>query len=107
MNTLNNKYSDMLEALTDLKSRGYGKSFVLRQDGLFCIETKETFKPVNISIVEFHRFEGATDLEDMSIIYVIESGNGIKGAITDAFGTYANTELGDFLQQVRFKERHD
>ncbi len=103
MNTFNNKYSDMLEAIRDLKSRGYSKSFVLRQDGLFCIETKATFKPVNISIVEFHRFEGATDFEDMSIIYVVETDNGIKGTITDAFGTYANTELGDFLRQVHIK----
>ena len=105
MNTPNNKYSDMLEAIRDLNSKGYNKSFVLRQDGLYCIETKETFKPVNISIVEFHRFEGATDFEDMSIIYVIETGNGIKGTIADAYGTYANTELGDFLKDVQIRKK--
>jgi hypothetical protein len=77
----------------------------MRPGGLYCIETNETFAPANITIDEFHRFEGATDYEDMSIIYVIETDNGIKGTITDAFGTYANTELGEFLKQVHMKER--
>lgn len=103
MSTSNNKYDDMLEALGDLNSRGYSKSFVMRHDGLFCIETNETFKPINISIIEYHRFEGATDYEDMAIIYVIETENGIKGTVADAFGTYANTDLGDFLKQVKIK----
>jgi len=105
MNTFNNKYSDLIEAIKDLNSRGYSKSFILRQDGLYCIETKEIFKPINISIVEYHRFEGATDFEDMSIMYVIETDKGINGTITDAYGTYANSELGDFLQDVKIKEK--
>lgn len=103
MSTSNNKYSDLLEAIERLNARGYSKSFVMKHDGLYCIETNETFKPINISIIEFHRFEGATDYEDMAIIYVIETENGIKGTVTDAFGTYANTDLGDFLKQVRIK----
>lgn len=91
----------MLEAINDLDSRGYSKSFGIRKGGLYCFETKEIFKSIDISIREFHRFEGATDYEDMSIIYVIETSNGLKGTIADAFGTYADTVLGDFLQSVR------
>ena len=105
MNSPNNRYDDMLEAIGDLKSRGYSKSLFLRQDELYCTETKETFKSDNISIIEFHRFEGATDFEDMSILYVLETDNGLKGTIIDAFGTYADTELGEFLQHVHFKEK--
>ena len=106
MNTLDNKYDDMLEAIGDLNSRGYTKSFFLSQDGLYCTETKDTFKSDNISIVEFHRFEGATDFEDMAIIYAVETDNGLKGTIIDAFGTYADTDLGEFLQHVHFKKKN-
>ena len=105
MNSPNNKYDDMFDAIEDLKSRGYSKSLFLRHDELYCTETKETFKSDKISIVEFHRFEGATDFEDMSILYVLESDNGLKGTIIDAFGTYADIELGEFLQHVNFKEK--
>ena len=94
-----------LEAIGDLDSRGYSKSFVYKQNALLCIETNEAFIATNVSIIEYHRFEGATDYEDMAIIYVIETNNGTKGTITDAFGTYASTELGNFLQQVHFKDK--
>lgn len=100
MHTSNSKYSNLLEANSDLNANGYTKSFVIKPDGLHCLETKETFQPTSIKITEYHRFEGATDYEDMAILYVIETSNGLKGTITDAFGTYANTELGDFLRQV-------
>ena len=71
----------------------------------FFIYIKQSFKgePPNIIIEEFHRFEGATDYEDMAIIYVIVTENGIKGTVIDAFGTYANADLGDFLKQIRIK----
>lgn len=105
MNTPDNRYDDMLEAISDLKSRGYNKSFFIRHDGLYCTETKETFKSDKIFIVEFHRFEGATDFEDMSIIYALETDNGLKGTTIDAFGTYADAELGEFLKHVHFKEK--
>ncbi|HEX5545335.1 MAG TPA: hypothetical protein VFX10_07540 [Nitrospira sp.] len=31
--------------------------------------------------------------------------DGTKGTIVDAFGTYADSELGDFLETVRYRER--
>jgi len=73
------------------------------QNKLWCDKTKGIFKSENIFIVEFHRFEGATDLEDMSIIYIIETISGLKGTISDTLGTYADSEPGEFLQRVRFK----
>ncbi len=103
MNTPNNKYDTLLGAIEDLNLRQYAKSFIIKPEGLYCMETKEFFKPEEIVIVEFHRFEGATDFEDMSIIYVLESKNGLKGTIIDAFGTYADTKLGEFLRDVHFK----
>jgi hypothetical protein len=103
MNTPNNKYDSLILALEDLTLRQYAKSFILKQDGLYCVETKDILKPSDVVIVEFHRFEGASDFEDMSIIYVLESTNGLKGTIIDAFGTYADSKLGEFLRDVQFK----
>jgi len=77
----------------------------LTQDGLNFSETKKTYNPRDIELLEFHRLEGATDFEDMSIIYGLKTHNGIKEIIMDAFGTYADTELGEFLHKTKF--RHD
>ena len=105
MKTADNQYDNLLEAIKDLRSDGYTVSFNLTQDGLNCSETNETYKPGDIEILEFHRFEGITDFEDMSIIYGLETHNGIKGIIIDAFGTYADTELGEFLSKIKIRDK--
>ena len=38
-------------------------------------------------------------------LYAIESNEGTKGINVDAFGTYVDPELGDFLPSVRYRER--
>jgi len=95
MTRADNQYDNLLEAIKNLRSEGYTASFKLTQDGLHCSETKETYKPGNIDILEFHRLEGSTDFEDMSIIYALETHSGIKGIIIDAFG---------FLRKIKFRD---
>lgn len=104
MTRADNQYDNLLEAIKNLRREGFTVSFNLTRDGLNCSETKETYKPGDIDILEFHRFEGSTDFEDMSIIYGLETHSGIKGIIIDAFGTYADTELGDFLRKAKFRD---
>ena len=101
---MNNTYSNIVEAVSDLKEKGYSNSFVLTKEGLYSYDSKETFSPDMITISEFHRFEGITNLDDMSILYVLETNNGTKGIIIDAFGTYADSALGDFLKKIKVKK---
>jgi hypothetical protein len=54
--------------------------------------------------VEHDRFEGASDPDDMSVVYAMESDDGLKGVIADAFGLYANPDLGVFLEKVKIRE---
>ena len=104
MTRANNQYDNLLEAINNLRSEGYTVSFNLTQGGLTCSETEETYKPGDIEILEFHRLEGITDFEDMSIIYGLETHSGLRGIIIDAFGTYADTELGEFLRKIKFRD---
>jgi len=54
--------------------------------------------------VEHYRFEGASDPDDMSVVYAFESHDGSRGIIADAFGLYANPDLGGFLEKVKIRE---
>lgn len=54
--------------------------------------------------MKHYRFEGISDPDDMSVVYAIESGDGTRGIIGDAFGVYANPELGGFLNNVAIQE---
>jgi hypothetical protein len=100
---MNNQYDSILEALADLNKKGYNQNFSLTPTGLFCPITSQTFSVGDLTIIEYHRFEGNSDMEDMAILYVIEASTECKGVLIDAFGTYANSELGEFLKQIKMK----
>jgi hypothetical protein len=37
----------------------------------------------------------------MSIVYAIETRNGVRGTLADAFGVYADPRVGAFIRTVR------
>ena len=97
-------YSGMTEAMEDLRSRGFTANFEFLERTFRDLESGKTFTADQLTIVEHYRFEGASDPEDMSVVYAIESHDGTRGIIADAFGTYANPDLGAFLNKVRLHE---
>ena len=48
----------------------------------------------------FFRFEGDSDPADNSILYVVETNDGTKGTLIDAYGPYADPKVSKFMQQV-------
>ena len=97
-------YSTMTEAMQSLRKRGFTANFEFLKNSFRDVDSKRSFKAEDLTIVEHHRFEGASDPEDMSVLYAIESTDGIRGIVADAFGVYANPELGSFLKNVKMHE---
>jgi hypothetical protein len=98
------RYTDMLEAIQELKKRGFTANFEFLNQEFRNVDSGRTFKADELTIVEHYRFEGASDPDDMSIVYAIESDDGLKGIVADAFGLYANPDLGGFLENVKIRE---
>jgi hypothetical protein len=99
-----NEYRDVTQALAELARRGYTANFEYL-DGVFtAVDSGRTFRPEDLTIVEHHRFEGESDPDDMAIVYAIESRDGTRGVLVDAFGSYATPMLGEFLSRVRVHE---
>ena len=90
------RYMDMLEAIQELKKRGFTANFEFLNQEFRDVDSGRTFKADELTIVEHYRFEGASDPDDMSVVYAIESDDGPRGIIADAFGLYANPDLGGF-----------
>lgn len=97
-------YKTMTEALEDLKKRGFTANFELLNNVFRAVDSGKSFQADDLTIVEHHRFEGASDPDDMSVVYAIEAGDGTRGILVDAFGVYANPDLGAFLQNVKMRE---
>ncbi len=98
------RYTNMVEAIEELKKRGFTANFEFLDQTFRDVDSGRTFKADELTIVEHHRFEGASDPDDMSVVYAMESDDGLKGVIADAFGLYANPDLGGFLEKVTTQE---
>lgn len=93
-----------IDAMRDLRQRGFTADLEFRDGALRATATGRRFRPDELAIVEHHRFEGASDPEDMSVVYAIESDDGVRGIVVDAFGAYADPNLAAFLEKVKVHE---
>ena len=98
------RYTNMVEAIQELNKRGFTANFEFLNQEFRDVDSGRTFKAEELTIVEHYRFEGASDPDDMSVVYAIESDDGLKGIVADAFGLYANADLGGFLESVKIRE---
>jgi hypothetical protein len=98
-------YASEIDAIDDLRRRGYTADFEVRDGALRETASGRLFRADELAIVEHHRFEGASDPEDMSVVYALESRDGLRGVVVDAFGAYANPRLADFLEKVEMREQ--
>ena len=63
-------------------------------------DSNKSYAADEVTIVDFYRFEGESNPDDMSVLYAIEAHDGVKGTIANAYGTYADSDTDDFLKQV-------
>lgn len=90
--------------INDLEREGYKAQFKLADEKLTDTQSGEKYKPSQLKLVKEFRFEGESDPGDMSILYAVEAEDGTKGTVVDSYGTYADSELGEFLKQIGRRE---
>jgi len=79
---------------------GYTEDFQVSEEGLYGINSKRIYQPHEIRVVNFFRFEGMSDPDDNAVLYVIETGDGTKGTLIDAYGIYNDPRISRFMRQV-------
>jgi hypothetical protein len=83
-----------------LLADGYEVQFKAMENGLKSLATEKIFKPEEVKIINFYRFEGESDPADNSILYAIETSDGEKGTLTDSYGPNSDTNVTKFIQEV-------
>ncbi len=94
-------YETVTEALKDLKKRGFTADFNIQSNAIECRELNLQLHPTDFEIVEFYRFEGDSNPGDEEVVYAIESKEGLKGVLVDAFGTYSDGLSSVILEKLR------
>ncbi|WP_035565114.1 hypothetical protein [Hymenobacter sp. IS2118] len=85
-----------------LKKDGFTQDFNVVDGRLQTIgqDSEKSYAASEVTIVDFYRFEGESNPDDMSILYALEANDGIRGTISSAYGTYADTDTLEFLNEV-------
>ena len=92
--------TDMEKCLNKLESEGYTDQYKVEKGKLNDLTNNKKYKARDVKAVNFFRFEGLTNPEDMSILYAIETSDGRKGTLIDAYGLYADDDTSSFMQEV-------
>jgi len=97
----------MTEQLAALEKTGYKTQFKFEDGVLKDRGSQKNYQAQELVINEEFRFEGESNPSDMSILYAIETKDGTKGTIVDAYGTYSDNLLGEFMARVKEKSKAD
>lgn len=83
-------YSDLSEAIADIKSRGYTQVFNYAEDGLGVDGLTNSYPVEKLRVVDTIGMDQGTDPGDDATLYLIESEDGVKGYLAMPAGQFAD-----------------
>jgi hypothetical protein len=97
--------TDLEKCLDKLESEGYTDQFRVEGGKLCDLTNNKKYKAKEVKAVNYYRFEGISNPDDMSILYAIETSDGRKGTLVDAYGAYSDDETGQFVNQITINKK--
>ncbi len=97
-------YATMARAVESLRQRGFTADFTYHEATGRIMAAGRSYEGPDLTIVEHHRFEGASDPDDSSVLYGLQAADGTKGLLVDAYGAYADPRIAKILKDA--KDRH-
>ncbi|MDO1513997.1 phosphoribosylpyrophosphate synthetase [Maribacter confluentis] len=94
-------YISLSVAIKALQEEGYTEDFNLCDAGVENKSKKSVHAATDLEVVKFYRFEGMTNPDDNTILYVIETSKGEKGLLVDAYGAYSGNVPKDLIEKLR------
>ncbi|WP_423998389.1 phosphoribosylpyrophosphate synthetase [Maribacter sp. IgM3_T14_3] len=98
---MENSYISLSIAIKALQKEGYTEDFNLCDAGIENKSKKNIHNATELNVVKFYRFEGMSNPDDNTILYVIETITGEKGLLVDAYGMYAGNVPKDLIEKLK------
>ncbi|RYE00241.1 MAG: phosphoribosylpyrophosphate synthetase [Sphingobacteriales bacterium] len=96
-------YETLSQATTDLNQRGFSMDFNLAENCLIC--NGNEYEADDFEIVEFYRFEGDSNPDDLAAVYALEGVNGEKGILVTGYGISAEGRAAAILKKLKFRNQ--
>jgi hypothetical protein len=84
---------------------GFKANFEATKGGIKNLDSGKTYDPTTLQVVNFYRFEGASDPADNSILYLIEAADGTKGALVDSYGAQSDPDVDKMIKMIPVIEK--
>ncbi len=91
--------------MADLKKRGYANDFNLHPEWIECPSLNLKLKSAEFHVDELYRFEGMNNPSDSSILFAIQSTEGLKGILVDAYGAYADSLSPEMIKCLKIDSK--
>ena len=81
-------------------SEGYKECFKVTARGLYAVSNSRYYRPEQVQIAAINCFDKNINPADNSTIYLLETSDGCKGTLVDAYGQHHDEFLLRFISQV-------
>lgn len=95
-------YESLVDALDDLRKRGYEEDFATETACLYCGDLDLRLNPEEFHVDEIYRFEGDSNPDDNVVLYAISASTGVKGTLVDAYGAYGEHLSFEMAKKLQF-----
>lgn len=91
-----------------LRERKLDAEFRWSDEG-FTAGRGKSYQPEDLQIIRTYRFEGDSNPDDSSVLYVIKADDGLIGYSLDAYGAITNhgPEFNNFIRKIPVEGRED
>jgi len=91
----------LIEDIEAARKDGYTIDFSYHGGVIIDRSNNKSYVEEDCKLVEYCRHEGMNDPGDASILFLIECNDGTKGCLSSAYGIYADTELIEFVLNLK------
>ena len=107
--SLKESFGTLSETINGLVNLGYTHNFNVKDKCIVCDQTHQTYSPFDFQIEKVYRFEGTSDPDYQSILYVISSEkHGVKGTLVNGYGISSNEEISKLVEKLEMnRDGHD
>jgi hypothetical protein len=98
----------LTSVLEKLRVRKQDTEFRMTEEG-FTAGNDKYYEAKDLTIIKTFRFEGDSNPDDSSILYLIQASDGLIGYSLDTYGAYSNHDekYNEFIRTIKVEDRDE
>lgn len=96
------EFDSMVSAINYLNKLGYKEDFRADEHFILGLYGKGEFQPNQLTIVDYVRFDGMTDPEDESELFVLTADDGTQGTLVMSYSAEHSQNV-ELIKQIKFQ----